>query len=95
MMTLTELDKEYFSIITYLKNGLEVIKKNSSEAEVEDAVLMKIIIDKYRAKIIEEIKLGNHVSLKDINDLLIAKQSVHDYLIRIEDAEYEQKRMRY
>ena len=78
MMTLTELDKEYFSIITYLKNGLEVIKKNSSEAEVEDAVLMKIIIDKYRAKIIEEIKLGNHVSLKDINDLLIAKQSVHD-----------------
>lgn len=89
---MTDNDKEYLSIIGFLKRGLKVVKETVDDKERENAELLDKIITAYRVKTIEEINLGNHVNDNDLNNLLVAKQVVDDYMIKIEDMKYEKKR---
>ncbi len=90
---MTDNDKEYLSIIGFLKRGLKVVKETVDDKERENAELLDKIITAYRVKTIEAINLGNHVNDNDLNQLLLAKQAVDNFMITVEDMKYEKIRL--
>ena len=90
---MTDNDKEYLSIIGFLKRGLKVVKETVDDKERENAEVLDKIITAYIFKTIEPINLGNHVNDNDLNQLLLAKQAVDNFMITVEDMKYEKIRL--